>query len=78
MKKSKLKQIIKEEIKSLNETWLPTEFRDELDMKLISTVYKKLDSKTELMYAFIVQLLEHINEHGMAKKINDIFDKDLG
>jgi hypothetical protein len=75
MKKSELKSIIKEII--TESTWLPTEFKDELDKKLVSSISKAIKYEPSLAYAFIVALLEDVNDHNMAKKINAIFDKEL-
>ena len=78
MKKSELRNIIKEEIQRLHEGWLPSEFKGSLPSGLVGVVSKKLDYEPTLVYAFCVALLEDVNDHPMAKKINDIFDKELG
>ena len=74
--KSKLKEIIHEEL--LNEaSWLPSEFRKGLPKGLIQKVSKALKWDIALTFAFVVGLLEDVNAHPEAKKVNAILDKEL-
>ena len=63
---------------NIDESWLPSEFSSELPRGLVSKVSKALKWDIGLAYAFAVALLEDVNAHGAAKKVNDLLDKDLG
>jgi len=75
--KTKLKGIIKGELHQLDEGWLPTEFRKELPKGLVSQVSKKIGWNIATAFAFCVDLLEDVNAHDVAKKVNGILDKEL-
>ena len=76
MTKRELKAIINE-VMVTEGNWLPTEYKGKYDKGLVSKVASDIGYSPEIAYAWIVDLLEDINDHKMAKKINNIFYKDL-
>jgi len=75
--KTKLKEIIKEELHQLDEGWLPSEFKKDLPKGLVSKVSKSLGWDINLTFAFVVDLLENVNAHSEARKVNDLLSKEM-
>ena len=64
------------------EVWLPDELTADADWDLVSQVSSSLTYDINKVRAFVVALLEDVNDHTAADKVNDIlvakFYDDVG
>ena len=56
----------------IDEVWLPDELTADADWDLVSQVSRSLDYDIDKVHAFVVALLEDVNDHTAAEKVNDI------
>lgn len=54
------------------EVWLPDELTADADWDLVSQVSSSLTYDINKVRAFVVALLEDVNDHTAADKVNDI------
>ena len=52
--------------------WLSDELTDDADWDLVSQVGSSLDYDIDKVRAFVVAILEDVNDHTAAEKVNDI------
>ena len=54
------------------ETWLADSLTADTDLDLVSLVSSSLTYDINKVYAFVVALLEDVDDHAAAEKVNDI------
>jgi|TARA_R110002110_G_scaffold38946_3_gene126329 hypothetical protein len=52
--------------------WLSDELTDDADWDLVSQVGSSLDYDIDKVRAFVVALLEDVNDHAAATQVNDV------
>ena len=52
--------------------WLADELTTDIDLDLVSLVSSSLTYDVNKVRAFVVALLEDVNDHGAAAKVNDV------
>ena len=65
--------MIKEELLKEAEGWFPNEAR--YPRELLSNVSKSIDWDITQAFAFVVDLLEDVNAHDEAKRVNDLLSR---
>ena len=71
--KTQLRKMIKEELLKEAEGWFPNEAR--YPRELLSNVSKSIDWDITQAFAFVVDLLEDVNAHDEAKRVNDLLSR---
>ena len=56
----------------IDDVWLPNDLTDTIDVELVSMTSSSLDYDINKVRAFVVALLEDVNDHEAAAKVNDI------
>ena len=59
-------------LKMIDDIWLPEELTADIDLDLIPTVSRSLEYEISKVRAFVVALLEDVNDHEAAAKVNDV------
>ena len=54
------------------ENWLANDLTADTDLDLVSLVSSSLTYDVNKVRAFVVALLEDVNDHGAAAKVNDV------
>ena len=56
----------------IDDIWLPAELTADIDLDLIPTVSRSLEYEISKVRAFVGALLEDVNDHEAAAKVNDV------
>ena len=56
----------------IEDLWLPDDLTDDKDLDLVSLASSSLDYEIGKVRAFVVALLQDVNDHQAAAKVNDI------
>ena len=56
----------------IEEVWLPDDLTDNKDLDLVSLTSSSLDYEIGKVRAFVVALLQDVNDHQAAAKVNDV------
>ena len=56
----------------IEEVWLPDDLTNDKDLDLVSLTSSSLDYEIGKVRAFVVALLQDVNDHQAAAKVNDI------
>ena len=56
----------------IDDVWLPNDLTATIDVELVSMTSSSLDYDINKVRAFVVALLEDVNDHEAAAKVNDI------
>ena len=56
----------------IDDIWLPEQLTADIDLDLIPTVSRSLEYEISKVRAFVVALLEDVNDHEAAAKVNDV------
>ena len=56
----------------INDVWLPDELSTDADLDLVSLVSSSFEYDIEKVRAFAVAVLEDVNDHTAAAKVNDV------
>ena len=56
----------------IDDLWLPDDLTDDKDLDLVSLTSSSLDYEIGKVRAFVVALLQDVNDHQAAAKVNDI------
>ena len=56
----------------IEEVWLPDDLTNDKDLDLVSLTSSSLDYEIGKVRAFVVALLQDVNDHQAAAKVNDV------
>ena len=56
----------------IEDLWLANDLTDTIDIELVSMTSSSLDYDIDKIRAFVVALLEDVNDHQAAAKVNDV------
>ena len=56
----------------IDDLWLPDDLTDDKDLDLVSLTSSSLDYEIGKVRAFVVALLQDVNDHQVAAKVYDI------
>ncbi len=56
----------------IEDLWLANDLTDTIDIELVSITSSSLDYDIDKVRAFVVALLEDVNDHQAAAKVNDV------
>ena len=56
----------------IDDVWLPDELTIDTDLDLVSLVSSSFEYDIEKVRAFVVAVLEDVNDHTAAAKVNDV------
>jgi hypothetical protein len=56
----------------IEDLWLANDLTDTIDIELVSMTSSSLDYDIDKVRAFVVALLEDVNDHQAAAKVNDV------